>query len=85
MTRAEKQDDSTPNPLREMGRYMGLGLGLAMTTLLFLLAGWWLDTKVGTAPLLLILGAFVGGTAGFYSLYHQVVREPRETANEEDS
>jgi len=63
---------------------MGLGLGWALTTLLFLLAGWWLDVRVGTAPLLLILGAFVGGTAGFYSLYHQVVGKPRETANEED-
>jgi F0F1-type ATP synthase assembly protein I len=63
---------------------MGLGLQWALSTLLFLLAGWWLDGKLGTTPVLLIVGAFVGGTAGFYSLYRHVVSESRQTANEED-
>ena len=50
----------------------------ALSVLLFLLGGWWLDGKVGTAPLFMILGAFVGGGAGFYSLYRHIVIDPRE-------
>lgn len=60
------------------GQYMGLGLTWAMATLLFLAVGWWLDTKLGTAPWLLIVGAFVGASAGFYYLYQNVVVEARE-------
>jgi F0F1-type ATP synthase assembly protein I len=63
---------------------MGHGLTFAFSTLLFLLVGWWLDVRLGTAPLLLILGAFFGGAAGFYNLYHHLVVEPRQAENEED-
>ncbi len=64
--------------LRAAGRYSGHGLTLALSTLLFLLCGWWLDGKAGTMPLFLILGALVGAGAGFYSLYYHIVVEPRE-------
>ena len=63
--------------LRASGRYMGFGLTWALSVLLFLGAGAWLDSKLGTSPFLLILGAFVGGAAGFYSLYYHIVIEPR--------
>jgi F0F1-type ATP synthase assembly protein I len=57
---------------------MGLGLSFALAVLLFLGAGAWVDSKLGTAPLLLILGAFIGAGAGFYSLYYHIVIEPRQ-------
>jgi F0F1-type ATP synthase assembly protein I len=57
---------------------MGLGLTLALSVLLFLGIGAWLDSRLGTGPLLLILGAFVGAGAGFYSLYYHIVIEPRQ-------
>jgi len=60
------------------GQYMGYGLTWALSTLLFLLGGLWLDKKVGTMPLFTILGAFVGAGAGFYSLYRHLVVEPRD-------
>jgi F0F1-type ATP synthase assembly protein I len=44
--------------------------------LLFLWIGKWLDGKLGTAPWLLIVGAFVGAAAGFYSLYRKVMADP---------
>ncbi len=65
------------------GHYTGYGLTWALSTLLFLLAGWWLDGKLGTTPLLMILGAFVGAGAGFYSLYYHIVVEPRERKDED--
>lgn len=75
----EDRDGKGPASLwAASGQYMGLGLTWAMATLLFLAVGWWLDTKLGTTPLLLIVGAFVGASAGFYYLYQNVVVEARE-------
>lgn len=56
-----------------MGQFLGHGLTWALSTLLFLGIGWWLDGRIGTTPILTILGSFVGATAGFYSLYHHLV------------
>lgn len=67
------------------GRYMGHGLTWALSTLLFLLLGGWVDSKVGTMPLFMILGAFVGGAAGFYSLYHHLVQDSRNRNSENDA
>lgn len=61
----------------DMGRYAGLGLQLALAVGLFLAAGWWVDGKIGTTPLLTIVGALTGAGAGFYSLYHHLVIAPR--------
>jgi F0F1-type ATP synthase assembly protein I len=75
----QKQKDPGQPPLwAAAGQYMGYGLTMALSTLLFLLVGWWLDGKVGTEPLFMILGAFVGAGGGFYSLYFHLVVEPRE-------
>ena len=63
--------------LRASGQHMGYGLALALSVLLFLAAGAWLDGKLGTSPVLLVVGAFVGAGAGFYSLYYHIVIEPR--------
>ena len=70
-----------PDPgelLRASGQYMGLGLTWALSVLLFLGLGAWLDSKLGTRPFLMVLGAFVGAGAGFYSLYYHIVIEPRQ-------
>jgi F0F1-type ATP synthase assembly protein I len=63
---------------REAGRYLGVGLQFAGSIVLFLFIGYWLDQRLGTTPLLLIVGVFVGAGAGFYSLYRQLVIVPRE-------
>ena len=64
--------------MRASGQHIGYGLTLALSVLLFLGGGAWLDAKLGTSPFLLILGAFVGAGAGFYSLYYHIVIEPRK-------
>ena len=76
------EDPDRPDPRREMmrasGQFMGHGLTWALSVLLFLGLGAWLDSRLGSAPFLTVLGAFVGGGAGFYSLYYHIVIEPRE-------
>jgi len=67
--------------IRASGQYMGHGLAFALSVLLFLGGGAWLDSKLGTSPVLLVLGAFIGAGAGFYSLYYHIVIEPRQREN----
>ncbi|HWV58199.1 MAG TPA: AtpZ/AtpI family protein [Longimicrobiales bacterium] len=67
-----------PGPAAEIGRYLGHGITWALSTLLFLAVGFWVDGKAGTAPLFTIMGAFVGAGAGFYNLYYHLVVEPRK-------
>ena len=64
---------------------MGVGLQFAASILLFLFGGMWLDRKLGTAPWLLIAGVFVGGGAGFWSMYRRLVVAPREKKQEEEA
>lgn len=59
------------------GKYAGLGLQLAGSIGLFLWLGWVVDHRIGTTPLFTIVGAFVGAGGGFYSLYRQLILEPR--------
>ena len=63
--------------MRASGQFMGHGLTWAMAVLLFMGGGAWLDSKLGTGPFLMVIGAFVGAGAGFYSLYYHIVIEPR--------
>ena len=55
------------------------GAGLQFTAILVLssFAGMWLDRKVGTSPWLLIFMVFLGAAAGFYSLYHKLMKGQR--------
>ena len=68
--------------MRASGQHLGYGLTLALSVLLFLGGGAWLDSKFGTSPLLLLVGAFVGAGAGFYSLYYHIVIEPKKQEDE---
>lgn len=78
MAGKDQKDSMRSQLLASAGQYTGYGLSWALSTLLFLLGGWWLDGKIGTTPLFMILGAFVGGGAGFYSLYRHIVVDPRD-------
>jgi ATP synthase protein I len=75
----EGQDQSS---LKALTRYSGHGLTLAAAVGLFLLAGWWLDGRVGTTPLFTILGALVGAAAGFYHLIQHLLLLPRAREKE---
>ena len=59
--------------------FAGLGIQLVVSILVFVYAGRWLDGKLGTSPWLLVLGAFVGAFAGFYSMYRSLMAHPGQT------
>jgi F0F1-type ATP synthase assembly protein I len=54
-------------------RFAGVGLQFAVTILVFLWLGTWLDRKLGTAPLFLYLGVFLGAGGAFYGMYRQLM------------
>ncbi len=64
------------------GKYAGLGLQFALSILLFLYLGQWLDRRLGTEPLLLIVGVFTGAGGAFYSMYRTLTAESRRQADE---
>jgi len=74
--------DQRREMLRASGQFMGHGLTWALAVLLFMGVGAWLDSRLGIAPILMVIGAFVGGAAGFYNLYYHIVIEPRQRDND---
>jgi F0F1-type ATP synthase assembly protein I len=44
----------------------GLGMQFVLALLVFVYAGNWMDRRLGTAPLCLLLGVFVGGGGTFF-------------------
>jgi len=72
--------------IRASSEFIGHGMTFAASTLLFFLGGNWLDGRLGTAPLLALLGLIVGAVAGFWNLYSHVsgVRERPAQQDVED-
>ena len=56
-----------------VGAYLGLGAGFTGSTLFFAWLGWLLDRYIGSTPAFTLLGAFVGGAAGFYYLVRRAM------------
>lgn len=66
-----------PSVASEAGRVAGVGLQFAGAIVLFLFAGRWVDSRLGTEPWFLLLGVMVGAAAGFWSLYRQLTAPRR--------
>jgi F0F1-type ATP synthase assembly protein I len=84
-SRAVAGDEQQGDPreiVRASSRHMGLGLAFALSILFFMGGGAWLDSKLGTTPFLMVVGAAVGAGAGFYSLYYHIVIEPTQREND---
>jgi ATP synthase protein I len=82
---ASRPPGGSPDEGPGAGAYAGLGLQFAVSILVFLFIGQWLDRKFGTAPILLIAFVFLGGGAAFYSIYRKLMgmQEREEQAKRE--
>ena len=63
----------------------GLGLTLGLATALFAVGGNWIDGRLGTKPLFVLLGTFIGFGGGFWSMYSRLVMKGREAQPEHDA
>jgi len=69
--------DSDRGAGTSIATYAGLGLQLALSIVLFLFLGQWLDRKLGTYPWLTMLGVFLGAGAAFYNMYRRLMADQR--------
>ncbi|HWP02419.1 MAG TPA: AtpZ/AtpI family protein [Gemmatimonadaceae bacterium] len=68
-SREQGSREARRGPLGSLAQYAAAGFEFAASVLLGLLAGQWLDKKLGTAPLFLLIGVLLGMAAGFWNLY----------------
>lgn len=62
---------------KSVGRYIDLGLQFAIAIGLGVALGWYLDSKLKTTPLFLVMGILLGATSGFLNIY-RVVYPPKK-------
>jgi len=58
-------------------RYAGLGVQLAVTLVVFVLIGQWLDRRLGTGGIITMIAAFLGFGGTMYSLIRTLNRKDR--------
>ena len=75
MTPAQKNAGPEARGYGQGYEYFGMALTFVFAILLFGAGGWFLDGFLHTRPLLAIVGAFVGGFAGFMRIYYRVKDE----------
>jgi len=59
--------------------FAGVGLQFAVTIVVFMFAGIWLDRTLHTSPWLLLVCVFAGAAAGFFSIYRKLMSAQRRT------
>jgi len=59
------------------GKYAGVGLQFALSILLFLYLGQWVDRRIGTNGIFALVGAFLGFGAAFYSIYRSLMADQK--------
>jgi ATP synthase protein I len=55
------------------GAYASFGLQFVVALLVFLWLGQWLDRRLGTAPVFLLVGVFAGAGGSFYAMYRKLM------------
>lgn len=69
-----------PNRGLSGAEFAGAGLQFAVTIVVFMFAGIWLDRRLGTSPWLLILCVFAGAAGGFFSIYRRAIAAQKRDA-----
>jgi len=63
--------------------YIDSGLRFALSIVIGAGGGYWLDIKIHTKPVFLIVGLIVGVTSGFLTLYRTVYPLDKESKDSE--
>ena len=69
--------------LKALARVGGLGIEMALSTVIGLFAGRWVDGELGTRPFAMLFGLLLGVAAGFRSVYLTARRLKSELENDE--
>lgn len=55
--------------------FASLGIAMGLTIALLAVGGNWLDNRLGTAPLFVLLGVFAGFAGGCYSMFGRLAAQ----------
>jgi ATP synthase protein I len=77
----DRQDRRTL--FRELGKYSALGLELAISVILGLAIGYYLDKWLGTGPWMTVIWLGFGFAAGVRSLYRAALRSGKDLEKDE--
>jgi F0F1-type ATP synthase assembly protein I len=72
--------DEGPEALNAYGRYASLGIQFVVAMCFFGWVGWWVDGKLGTYPLMMIIGLFLGAGGGFVALIKAIPPSSKRSA-----
>lgn len=75
----DRPEPRRPSAAPSGGDYAGAGFQLAVTLVVFMFFGIWLDKRLGSSPWFVIICVFVGAAAGFYSLYRKLMSPSNRT------
>ena len=78
----DRQDRRTL--FRELGKYSALGLELAISVILGLAIGYYLDKWLGTGPWMTVIWLGFGFAAGVRSLYRAALRSEKDLEKDEE-
>lgn len=71
-----------PDRAPSVSTYAGVGIQFAIAIILFAFAGIWLDRRLGTSPLFVLLGVFLGAAGAFYSMYRKLMAAQERSERE---
>jgi ATP synthase protein I len=69
---------------RELGKYSALGLELAISVILGLAVGYYLDKWLDTSPWMTVFWLAIGFAAGLRSLFRAALRSGKELEKDEE-
>jgi len=69
---------------RELGKYSALGLEMAISVIIGLAVGYYLDRWLGTSPWLTVVWIGIGFAAGVRSLYRAAIRSEKDLERDEE-
>ncbi len=69
----KKSSEKLSESYRKIGPYLGLGTQLAASIILMFFLGRWIDTKLNSEPLFVLICSFIGGFAGIYNFIKTVL------------
>jgi len=76
MAKSDNKDEdlnSSSNIYRDIGPYLGTGVQLAVTVVVMVFIGRWLDNLTGKSPLFILIFSFLGAGAGLYNFIKTVI------------
>jgi F0F1-type ATP synthase assembly protein I len=73
-----RKDDNVGREIGEGYKYVSLGLTFAGGIIFFLAVGFGLDRLLGTTPVFILIGTFLGTVLSFLSVYRKLQEEERQ-------